>query len=225
MSDDKSIRERLVHQGVGTLSDAELISVIIQEGSGGLSAVELARNVLDANGGSLTQLSRTGIKELRITEGLGVKRAAILSAALELGRRLALEEASSPEIIATNDDVEKIFRHQIAGLPHEEFWVLYLSSANTVVGKVRVSQGGVSDMTVDHRLVVKRAIELLASSLILVHNHPSGVARPSDKDIRITQKICDGAALFDIAVLDHLIVTHAESFSFRQNGLIRKSTL
>ncbi len=220
MPEDKSIREKLVHQGVGTLDDAELISVIIQEGNGGLSAAELARNVLDANGGNLVQLARTGVKELRITGGLGVRRAAVLSAALELGRRLALEDAALPEVIRTNDDVEKIFRHQIAELPHEEFWVLYLSSANTVVGKVKVSQGGVSGTVVDHRLVLKRAIELLASGLILVHNHPSGIARPSDKDIDITRKISDGAALFDIVVLDHLIITQAESFSFRQNGLI-----
>ena len=221
MPKDKSIRERLVHQGVGTLSDAELISVIIQEGSGGLSAVELAQNVLDANGSSLTQLSRTGIKELRITSGLGVKRAAVLSAALELGRRLALETAVSPDMIRTNDDVEKIFRRQMSELSHEEFWVLYLSSANTVVGKAKISQGGVSEAAVDHRLVLKRAIELLASRIILVHNHPSGVARPSDSDISLTKKISDGAALFDIAVLDHLIITHTESFSFRQNGLVR----
>ncbi len=222
MADDKSIRERLVHQGVGTLGDAELISVIIQEGAGGLSAVELARNVLDAHGGNLTQLARTGVRELRTVGGLGVKRAAVLSAALELGRRFALEDASSPDVIRTNDDVEKIFRHQIAELPHEEFWVLYLSSANTVVGKVKVSQGGVSGTVVDYRLIVKRAIELLASGLILIHNHPSGIARPSDDDIRITQNISDGATLFDIAVLDHLIITHSESFSFRQNGLIRE---
>lgn len=220
MPEDKSIREKLVHQGVGTLTDAELISIIIQEGGGGLSAAELAQDVLDANGGSLAQLARAGVKELRMTGGLGVRRAAVLSAALELGRRLALEDAASPDVIRTNEDVEKIFRPQIAGLPHEEFWVLYLSSANTVVGKVKVSQGGVSGTVVDHRLIVKRAIELLASALILVHNHPSGIARPSDDDILLTQKITDGALLFDIAVLDHLIITSAESFSFRQNGLI-----
>lgn len=221
MPDDKSIRERLIHQGVGTLSDAELVGVIIQEGSGGLSAAQLAQNVLDANGGNLAQLARADLRELRLRGGLGIKRAAVLSAALEFGRRLAAENTSLPDVVRTYEDVEKIFRSQIAELPHEEFWVLYLSSANTVVGKVKVSQGGVSGTLVDYRLVLKRAIELLASSLVLIHNHPSGLARPSDEDIRLTQKISDGAALFDIAVIDHLVITHAETFSFRKNKLIR----
>ena len=220
MTEDRSIREKLVHQGAGTLSDAELISVIIQEGAHGSTAVELADAVLNAGGGSLSQLARAGVKTLRMTGGLGVKRAAVLSAALELGRRLALEETASPDVIRTNEDVEKIFRPQIAGLPYEEFWVLYLSSANTVVGKAKVSQGGVSGTVVDHRLIVKRAIELLASGLILVHNHPSGIARPSDDDIRLTEKIVAGAGLFNISVLDHLIITSGECFSFRKASLI-----
>ena len=122
--------------------------------------------------------------------------------------------------ITNNEDVVRIFRPQIASLPHEEFWVLYLSSANTIVGKVKVSQGGVSGTVVDHRLVVKRAIELLASGLILVHNHPSGVARPSEDDKVLTGKVSDAASLFDISVLDHLIITTGECFSFRQAGLI-----
>lgn len=221
MPEDKAIREKLVHQGVGTLTDAELISIIIQEGNGASPAVGLAQSVLDANDGSLSQLARAGVKTLRMTGGLGVRKAAALAAALELGRRLGLEEASAPDVIRTNDDVEKIFRPLIAGLPYEEFWVLYLSSANTVLGKVKVSQGGVSGTVVDHRLIVKRAVEVLASGMILVHNHPSGVARPSDDDVRLTEKISAGAALFDITVLDHLIITAGECFSFRHSGLIK----
>lgn len=221
MPQDRAIREKLIHQGVGTLTDAELISVIIREGNELPSSLEIAEKVLSANDGSLSQLTKAGVKNLRITAGLGLKRAAVLSAALELGRRLSLEEGISPDVIRTNEDVERIFRPKIASLPHEEFWILYLSAANTVVGKVRVSQGGVSGTTVDHKLILKRAVELLASGLILIHNHPSGIAQPSDDDIRLTEKIIAGATLFDITVLDHLIITTGECLSFRQAGLIK----
>ena len=218
MPDDRFIREKLVNQGAATLTDAELVSVIIREGRDGLSAAGLSGKILQNN--SLQQLARKDIKALRMTEGLGVKRAAVLAAALELGRRMRAEDAATPDVIRTNDDVVGIFRSAIAGLPHEEFWVLYLSSANTVVGKEKVSQGGVSGTVVDHRLIVKRAIELLASGVILVHNHPSGIAKPSGDDLHLTHKITEAASLFDIAVLDHLIITTGGCFSFRQEGLV-----
>ena len=217
-SDDRAIRERLVHQGVGSLSDVELIAVLIQDGGTGISAAELAQNVFDKYDGSLSQLSATDMKTLRMTAGLGLKRAAILAAALELGRRIALEDVVIPCAITSNTDVEKIFRSHIAALPYEEFWVLYLSSANTVVGKECVSRGGISETVVDHRLVLKRAIETLASGIILVHNHPSGVAKPSDDDLNLTRKIVAAAELLDISVLDHLIITSGECYSFRGGG-------
>lgn len=218
MDEDRFIREKLVNQGAASLTDAELVSVVIREGRDGLSALGLSEKILQTE--TLSQLARKDLKALRMTAGLGVKRAAVLAAALELGRRMRAQEAGMPEVIATNDDVARIFRPAIAGLPHEEFWVLYLSSANTVVGKEKVSQGGVSGTVVDHRLVIKRAIELLASGIILVHNHPSGVAQPSDDDKRLTRKIAEAASLFDIPVLDHLIVTTGDCFSFRQAGLV-----
>lgn len=221
MPEDRFVREKLVNQGVGTLSDAELISIVIREGAGMFSAVELAQKLLDSADGSLARLARTDLKTLRRAEGMGVKKAAMLSAALELGRRLNRDEAGTPDVIRTNDDVVAIFSPQIADLPHEEFWVLYLSSANTVIDKAKVSQGGVSGTVVDHRLIVKRAVELLASSVILVHNHPSGVARPSPDDTALTARIADAASLFDINVLDHLILTSGECFSFRQAGLVK----
>lgn len=221
MADDRFVREKLVHQGVTTLSDAELVSIIVRDGAGMFSAVELAEKILESAGGSLSQLARTELKSLRKIEGLGVKKAAMLSAALELGRRLKLECADEPSVIHTNDDVVKIFRPQIADLPHEEFWVLYLSSANTVIDKSRVSLGGVSGTVVDHRIIVKRAVELLCSGLILVHNHPSGVALPSADDKALTARISEAAKLFDISVLDHLIITPGECFSFRRVGLVK----
>lgn len=221
MTDDKSVRRKLIDQGVAMLTDAELISIIIREGTPAHSAVELAENLISNTEGGLTSLSRAGIRQLRMTTGLGVQRAAALTAAFELARRLKKGETPTLRQITTNEDIIKIFRPRIAHLPHEEFWVLYLSVANTVVGESRVSQGGVSSTVVDHRLIVKRAVELLASGIILIHNHPSGVAQPSGDDLILTRKIIEAASLFNITVLDHLIVTAGECLSFRHAGHIK----
>ena len=219
---DKEVREKLVTRGAESLTDAELLSVILQEGTlGAGSSVVVAERILKNPEYSLTALSKMGIKRLRMIESMGVKRAALLSAALELGRRLACEKPDAPVTIRTNDDVLRIFHPQLSGLDYEEFWVLYLSSANTVIDKAKISQGGVSGTMVDHKLIVKKAVELLASSVILVHNHPSGVAKPSDDDKFLTDKIELAASLFDISVLDHLIVTSGGYFSFRKEGLIK----
>ncbi len=219
---DKEVREKLVTRGAESLTDAELLSVILQEGTlGAGSSVVVAERILKNPEYSLTALSKMDIKRLRMIESMGVKRAALLSAALELGRRLACEKPDAPVTIRTNDDVLRIFHPQLSGLDYEEFWVLYLSSANTVIDKAKISQGGVSGTMVDHKLIVKKAVELLASSVILVHNHPSGVAKPSDDDKFLTDKIELAASLFDISVLDHLIVTSGGYFSFRKEGLIK----
>ena len=219
-AEDKQVREKLVLRGVGALTDAELISIVFQEGTRGASALTLAERLMDRTDGSLIRLQQMPLQALRQTEGIGMKKAALLAAALELGRRLEIEQQRTPFTIASNEDVIRLFRHQIAVLPHEEFWVLFLSSANTVLGKMKVSQGGVSGTVVDYRLIVKRAVELLASGMILVHNHPSGVARPSEEDKTLTEEILRAASLFNIIVLDHLIITSGECFSFRQQGLI-----
>ncbi len=219
-AEDKQVREKLVLRGVGALTDAELISIVFQEGTRGTSALTLAERLMDRTDGSLIRLQQMPLQALRQTEGIGMKKAALLAAALELGRRLEIEQQRTPVTIASNEDVIRLFRHQIAVLPHEEFWVLFLSSANTVLGKMKVSQGGVSGTVVDYRLIVKRAVELLASGMILVHNHPSGVARPSEEDKTLTEEILRAASLFNIIVLDHLIITSGECFSFRQQGLI-----
>jgi DNA repair protein RadC len=218
--DDRAARERLVHQGVGVLDDAELLSLVLREGGGGRQAVELARCLLKECGG-LEELARADFKGLRMLQGLGVTRAAAVAAAFELGRRASLRSAEIPQKISTNEDVADIFNPLIAALPYEEFWVLYLSSANTVLSREKAGQGGVTGVMVDHRLVIKRAVELLSSGIVLVHNHPSGVAEPSEGDRELTTAVTEAARLFDIRVIDHLIVTQGGgSFSFRSAGLV-----
>lgn len=215
---DREVREKLIARGVENLSDAELISILIQDGR--IPALPTAERFLESFGGDLASLPSAGMQRLRVTGGLGIKRAAVVASAIELGRRCMAGQSAAPTVISSNDDVIAMFRDQMSRLGHEEFWVVYLSAANTVIDKARVGQGGVSGVSVDHKLIVKRAVELLSSSMILVHNHPSGIARPSDDDRQLTAKVAAAAALFDINVLDHLIITAGSSFSFRAAGLL-----
>jgi DNA repair protein RadC len=219
---DKDVREKLATRGIGALTNAELLSVVLREGAAGMSALETAKELLADFGDSLAALSRADIPRLRQARGLGISRAAVIAAVSELAARICNEEAGSPRVIALKEDVLAIFRPILGRLKHEEMWALYLTSGNTVIEKMRVSQGGVEALVVDTRLVVKRALELLASSIILVHNHPSGLASPSEADIEVTRRIADAAALFDIRLTDHIILSAEQSYSFHRHGLLRQ---
>ena len=157
---------------------------------------------------------------LRMVGGLGLRRSQLLSAAVELGRRVAASRAQEADSIATSDDVVRLFRPQLERLSHEECWAVYLTTSNRILERQRVSQGGVQSTVVDHRLVVKRALELLSTQLILIHNHPSGTAEPSTQDKVLTERIARAAALFDIRLLDHIIISCEGDFSFRRAGLL-----
>lgn len=218
---DKEIREKLVSRGVKSLEDAELLSIILGDAGAGHSAADTASKILEDKDNSLLQLSRTDMPQLRMSGGIGVKRAAVLAAVFEFSERLRREEAAVPFSIRGKDDVVSIFGPALGKLKHEEMWALYLTSANGVIEKTRVSQGGTTAIIVDYKLVVKRAVETLASSIIIVHNHPSGVSAPSPEDISITTRVAQAAGLFDISLVDHIIITDGSSYSFRQNGLIK----
>ena len=215
---DRQIRERLVARGADALTDAELLSLVIGDGSASGETIDLAEDILSR--GTLTEISKIPFRGLRMIGGMGVRRAAALSASFELGRRVRTLEASNMDVIRGSEDVGRIFGPMLAPLGHEEFWVAYLNSAHRILDKMRASQGGVSGTVVDHKIVVKRAVELLATAIVIVHNHPSGVAEPSGEDIALTNKLFTAASLFDIQLLDHLIITSGSPFSFRAAGLI-----
>ncbi|MCD7969370.1 MAG: DNA repair protein RadC [Alistipes sp.] len=217
---EKQIRERLLARGAESLQDDELLSIIIREGTPSMTALEQARKVLENLGGDIWAVTRLNIKRLRMVEGLGIKKAALIASAFELGRRFAERESSTMSIITGHDDIFRMFKPKLSLLAHEEFWVVYLSSANTVLDKIRISHGGVTSTTADPKIILKKAVELLASAIILVHNHPSGICEPSENDRILTKKIADSAALFDISVHDHVIVTASKCFSFRHEGLV-----
>ncbi len=214
-----SLYDKLQLRGIGSLTDAELLSLVLDDGGEG--AAERAGELLQQCGGSLAGVCRADLARLRMTAGIGLKRASRIAAAAELGRRMmALDAAGEVQTISASEDVVRIFRPQMLDLQHEECWALYLTSSNRIIERARISQGGVQGTVVDHRIVVKRALELLATQLILVHNHPSGTAEPSEEDKRLTRRIAEAAALFDIRLLDHLILTRSDFYSFRGHGLL-----
>lgn len=219
-SEERQIREKLLARGPEVLSDEELLSIIIREGTPSMTAVEQSRKVLGELGGELAGLSRVSLGRLRMIEGLGIKKAALISCAFELGRRFAEKESASLDLISCSEDIIRMFKPKLSVLTHEEFWVVFLSSANTVLDRIRISQGGVTSTTADPKIILKKAIELLASAIILVHNHPSGMSDPSENDRILTRKIAESAAIFDISVHDHIIIIAGKCFSFRDNNIL-----
>lgn len=217
MKTDREIREKFIIGGPGALTDAELVAVIIREGTENLSAIQLAGRMLANFGGSLSELASSDVSRIRQTAGCGTIRAVSLAAAAEFARRVALEKSLSVDAISSKDDVARLFA-PLAELHHEEFWVVYLTLGGRVIDRAKVSQGGVSATVVDHKLVIKRALELLAPSLILVHNHPSGVSSPSPEDFAVTRSVSAAAALFDISVIDHVIISSSGAYSLAENG-------
>ncbi|MBR5820557.1 MAG: DNA repair protein RadC [Alistipes sp.] len=199
-------------RGVRSLTDSELLTLVVGEQA-------LAEHLLHEYG-SLARLVAEERSRLRMVGGLGLKRARQLHLAAELGRRVAEQQPQTAQVVSSSEDVVALMRPQLDQLPHEECWALYLTSSNRLIERQRISQGGVQGTIVDHRLVVKRALELLATKLILVHNHPSGMAEPSGQDRQITQRLKEAAALFDIRLLDHLIIAREGDFSFKRAGLL-----
>ncbi len=211
-------REKMLQKGIGSLSDAELIAILLRSGNTDETAVTVAQRLLTLAQNNLNELGKFNLHQIMQIKGIGEAKAISVLAALELGRRRKAVEALNKERITSSRNVIEVFQPMLADLPHEEFWVLLLNKANKVIDKVRVSQGGVAGTVVDVRIIVKAAVEKLASSIIIAHNHPSGNPKPSDKDISITQKLKDAANLFDITVLDHLIITDNECYSFADNS-------
>ncbi len=212
--------DKIRARGVESLDDKELLALVAGDGAGDESSLRLATKILESSGG-LGEVMHSDFSRLRMLAGMGAMKAARLVATSELARRMAQINAQQRNSITSESDVVALFRPRLEVLQHEECWALFLSSANGILEQMRVSQGGVQATVVDHRLVVKRALELLATRIILVHNHPSGNAEPSQQDKSLTSKILKAAELFDIQLLDHIIIARSGSFSFRAAGLIK----
>jgi DNA repair protein RadC len=213
-------REKLYQKGTTALSDAELLAILIGSGTRKRSAVDLGRELLSMVNNNLNSLGKLSISDLTKIHGIGNARAVTIAAALELGRRRKLAEAPEVSQIKCSKDVFDLLSPVMSDLAHEEFWILFLNRSNKVINRMKLSQGGISGTVTDVRLVMKNAVDYLASGIIVCHNHPSGNLNPSESDTRITQKIKEAGNIMDIQLLDHLIISEKEYYSFADNGLL-----
>ena len=217
----RNIADKLSLRGAAALSDEELVAAVIAESPSDDAAVATARAVVAECGGRLAGVAACDLARLRMVAGLGKAKALRLKAAVEIGSRVAQSSAAAHDVIASDKDVVRIMEPIIGALQHEECWVLYLASSGRVLERMRISQGGVQSTVVDCRLIIKRALELLAVQIVIVHNHPSGTPEPSAQDITLTERVTEAAALFDIRLLDHVIISHGSHYSLRGHNLVK----
>lgn len=213
-------REKMMDKGERALTDAELLAILIGSGTSKKSAVQLMKEVLDTCDNRLSMLSKMTIEELMSFNGIGDAKAVRIKAATEIGRRRALEKADAINQIVTAEDVYMMMHPLMQDLTHEEFWILLLNNSARVLKKVRLSSGGLTQTAVDIRMILKEALMVDATNIIACHNHPSGSLRPSGDDINLTNKIKAAATTMNIHLLDHVIVTDGQYYSFADNGKI-----
>ncbi|BDX18361.1 DNA repair protein RadC [Halopseudomonas aestusnigri] len=212
-------REKLLAQGAGALSDAELLAIFLRTGLPGCSAVDLARRLL-AGFGSLRALLQADLSTFSAHAGLGPAKYAHLQAVLEMGRRHLFEDLKRGDALTSPGTVRQFLRSRLAALPHEVFACLFLDSQHRVIAFEELFRGTIDSASVYPREVLKRALALNAAALILTHNHPSGVAEPSQADLQLTRRLRDSLALLDIRVLDHLVIGDGEPVSMAERGLL-----
>ena len=214
-------REKLLLKGVSSLSDSELIAILIGSGNNKESAVELSKRILQSSNNDLNLLARLGVSDLvNNFKGVGNAKAITIIAALELGRRRKTSERSERRTISSSRIAYEEFIPMLADLNHEETWVILTDRSNKIVSTFQVSSGGISGTVVDIRLILREALNKYASGIFLGHNHPSENCRPSPQDQQITKKLNEAARLMDIVLLDHIIVCGSKYFSFADEGII-----
>jgi len=220
LAEDDRPREKLATRGRHTLSDAELIAIVLGSGNKAETAVQLAQRMLHEHHNNINELARLSIADLKKYRGVGLVKAINIAAAFELGRRRSETGAVEREKITSSNVAYKMLHKRLGDLPHEEFWVLVLNRANQVMREEYLSKGGISGTVVDVRLICKLAIENNASGIVIAHNHPSGQVLPSEQDKAITKKLKEALKFFDISLLDHLIIGDQKYYSFSDEGLL-----
>jgi DNA repair protein RadC len=220
LAEDDRPREKFLLKGKSSLSDSELLAIIMGSGNREDSAVELARKILDSVGNNWHNLSLLSVADLIKFKGIGEAKAIAIATSLEIGRRKAMQEVPEKIQIKDSKDVYNALHPLLADLQREEFWVLYVNHHNKILHKERISQGGISGTVVDVRLIFKIALEQFATSIFIAHNHPSGNLKPSTEDLKITKKIQEAGKTMDINLLDHLIITQNSYFSFANENLL-----
>ncbi|MDR6513513.1 RadC family protein [Chryseobacterium camelliae] len=220
LAEDDRPREKFLLKGRSSLSDSELLAIIMGSGSRNESAVELARKVLASVNNSWHQLSLLSAKELMKFKGIGEVKAISIATALEIGRRRAHQEIPDKAVIGNSDDAYHLLKTYLSDLRTEEFWAVFLNQSNKVIHISKLTHGGISQSIVDVRILFKTALEHFSTGIIIAHNHPSGSLKPSREDMSITAKIKEAGSFLNIQLLDHLIITENAYFSFSDEGLI-----
>tara|TARA_B110000240_G_scaffold192202_1_gene235994 strand:- start:934 stop:1620 length:687 start_codon:yes stop_codon:yes gene_type:complete len=217
---DDRPREKLVLKGRKSLSDAELIAILIGSGSRNQSAVSLSKKILNSVNNNINELAKLSVEELTRFHGVGAAKAIAIITALELGKRRQLETALELPEISTSKGVFHLMQPIIGDLQHEEFWAIFLNNSNKVIAKHRLSKGGLTATVVDVRLLYMKALATACVGVIVCHNHPSGKLTPSKADKEVTLKIKEAGSTLDIKLLDHLIITEKSYFSFADDGIL-----
>ncbi|MCI2145957.1 MAG: DNA repair protein RadC [Bacteroidales bacterium] len=213
------MRQSVAENEICTLSDGDLLDLILNSGSRYICPKGTGESVLRDNGGSLTELGNKKPEDMMRYKNIGRYRSFLLATVLEVGKRMMGETPHQRPVVQSSESAFELIRNDFRGLEHEECWALYMNRANGLIAKERVSMGGVSSTTLDPRIIVKRAVELLASSIIIAHNHPSGNLLPGEYDKSMTSALRKASALFSITLLDHLVIAGNKFFSFSDEGL------
>lgn len=221
LAEEDRPREKLLLKGKSALSDAELLAILLGSGTRSLSALDLARHILTSVNHDLSQLAKMSVIDLKKFKGIGEAKAITIVSALEMGRRRKLiNELPKRFKIGSSADVYQLMKADLMDEPIEHFYILLLNRNNQVIKKQLISRGGTTGTVADPKIIFKYAIDALANSIILVHNHPSGNLKPSEQDRRLTNKLKSAGDSLDIAVIDHIIFTDVAYFSFSDEGLI-----
>jgi len=219
-AEDDRPREKLQMKGKRALSNTELIAILLGTGTKDFTALELSKRILSKSGGKLKELSRLSVADLTKNKGIGEAKAVCLIAALELANRSGTEEGMARKKVSCSRDVYSFFKPLLQDSSYEEFWILLLNRGNKMINSVCISQGGLSGTVADPKKIFKTALEQYAASVVLCHNHPSGNIKPSESDIRLTQKLKKAGSFLDLPVIDHIIVGEGSYFSFADEGLL-----
>ncbi|QIY90124.1 RadC family protein [Chryseobacterium gallinarum] len=220
LAKDDRPREKFLQKGKNSLSDSELLAIIMGSGNKEETAVELARKILNSVGNNWNQLGLLSTKDLMKFKGIGEAKAISITAALEIGKRRARQEIPVKANISNSQDAYVLLKNQLSDLRTEEFWAIFLNNNNKVIHISQLTQGGISQSVVDVRVLFKTALDHLSTGIIIAHNHPSGSLKPSREDLSITQKIKEAGKTLSIQLLDHIIVTQNSYFSFSDEGLL-----
>lgn len=220
LAEEDRPREKLLLKGKSSLTDAELIAILIGSGTRSMSAVDLSKNILRSVDHDLSTLAKLSVKDLQRFKGIGEAKAIAIVSALELGRRRKNAEPQKKVKIHSSADVFMLMKPELQDETIEYFYAVFLNRGNMVIKKQLISQGGPSGTVADPKVIFKLAMDHFANAIVLVHNHPSGQLKPSEQDIRLTRRMIDAGKSLDLPVLDHVIFTDVGYFSFSDEGLI-----